>query len=91
MAILKPRTKLISFRLSEEEYEKLQGACVAEGARSISEFARAALQRSVGADNNHSNGQRTASFGPGAQELVDTMRELSRHLSQLVSLVRSQR
>src|SRR5262245_2566785 len=47
MSILKRRTKLVSFRLSDEEYKELQGACVAEGARSISDFARAALQRSV--------------------------------------------
>ena len=89
MAILKRRTKLVSFRLSAEEYEKLQGACAAEGARSISDFARAALQRTFWAQNYGNDSQPAESFNSGAKELIDTMRELNRQLSQLVSLAQS--
>ena len=91
MSVFKRRTKLVSFRVSDEEYEKLQGACVAEGARSISEFARSALQRTVWA-HNHNNGHvpdATEPVASGAKELIDTMRELNRQLSQLVSLAQS--
>jgi|GEM_PF-588760 len=87
MAVFKPRTKLISFRLSEEEYEKLHVACVAEGARSISEFARMALQRSFAGDGNLTASEPPTRTGPGARELIDVMQELNHHLRQLVALV----
>jgi len=88
MSVLKRRTKLVSFRLSDEEYERLQGACVAEGARSISDFARAALQRTVTGQNPLAE-LPAESVGSGTRELIDTMRELNRQLSQLVSLAQS--
>ncbi len=40
MPVLKRRTRIVSFRLSEEEYEALMRYCVAHGARSISDYAR---------------------------------------------------
>lgn len=40
MAVLNKRTRIVSFRVSEEEYSLLQRASLAEGARSISEYAR---------------------------------------------------
>ena len=36
-------TKMISFRVSEEEFERLRARSEAEGARSVSDFARQAL------------------------------------------------
>ena len=41
------KTKMISFRLSGEEYALLQKACVESGTRSVSELARAAMQRII--------------------------------------------
>lgn len=38
-----PRTRLVSLRLTQEEYDSLRGATEEHGARSISEFARQAL------------------------------------------------
>jgi hypothetical protein len=46
MVVLKPRSRLVTFRVSSEEYEDAAKACMRTGARSISEFARIAfLQR----------------------------------------------
>lgn len=45
MAILKRRSRMISFRLSEEEYAGLRTLCENEGARSVSDLARAAVSR----------------------------------------------
>jgi hypothetical protein len=42
VAVLKPRLRIVSFRLSQEEYEALESTCIAAGARSISDFARSA-------------------------------------------------
>ncbi|MBL8214994.1 MAG: hypothetical protein JNK87_30020 [Bryobacterales bacterium] len=47
MPVLKPRNRLVNFRLSEEEYERLKASCALHGARSLSDFARAAVLRAV--------------------------------------------
>jgi len=45
MAVLKPRNRLVYFRVSEEEFQLFTDMCQIEGARSISDLARLALQR----------------------------------------------
>lgn len=47
MSVLKPRNRLVNFRLSEEEFASLQAACRASGARSLSDFARSAVLASM--------------------------------------------
>jgi hypothetical protein len=42
-----PRTRLISIRMSDEEYTRLLRASAGNGARSVSEFARHALLNSA--------------------------------------------
>lgn len=44
MTVLRPRSRSISVRLSEEEFAAFQRLCVSTGARSISDLARKALQ-----------------------------------------------
>ena len=46
MAITKPRNRILIFRLTQDEYQALQSA--SSGARSLSEFARTQLLRSLG-------------------------------------------
>lgn len=41
------RSKMISFRLSPEEYETLQAACTEQHVRSISDMARMAMERII--------------------------------------------
>ncbi len=43
MSVLKRRSRMISIRLSDEEYTGLKRLCVVKGARSISDMARAAM------------------------------------------------
>ena len=43
MSVIDPRNRLVNFRLSESEFESLRTACLAMGARSISDFARSAV------------------------------------------------
>ena len=47
MSVLNPRNRLVNFRLSEIEFEKLKAACARQGARSISDFARSSVLRSL--------------------------------------------
>lgn len=43
MSVLKPRNRLVNFRLSEEEFQAMHAACEKSGARSLSDFARGAV------------------------------------------------
>ena len=43
MSVLKRRSRIVSFRLLEDEYRALENRCVSEGIRSISDFARSAV------------------------------------------------
>lgn len=40
MSVLNPKTRLVSFRLSQQEYSELCALCAAQQARSISDFVR---------------------------------------------------
>jgi hypothetical protein len=69
------KSKMISFRLSSEEFRLLQGACSKTGARSVSELARAAMQRIIVDDN----------FSPGSADAE--VRELKLKFSALAAEV----
>jgi uncharacterized protein (DUF1778 family) len=47
MTALKRRTRAIIFRLTDDEYDALKTACAQRGARTVSDFARTELLRSV--------------------------------------------
>ena len=51
MAILKPRNRILIFRLTEDEYSNLQSACSSGGARSLSDFARTRLLSSLSVED----------------------------------------
>ena len=48
MAVIKPRNRLVNFRVSEDEFKSLREACETGGARSISDFARCAVLTTPG-------------------------------------------
>lgn len=49
------RTRIISFRVTEEEFQALKAFSAANGIRSISELARCALQEYVSANTVRTN------------------------------------
>ncbi len=55
MSVINPRNRLVNFRLSEIEFERLKAACLENGARSISEFARSSVLRSLEAPGGMSS------------------------------------
>jgi hypothetical protein len=55
---------MVSFRLSEEEYEGLKHICITVGARSLSDIARDAVQRLL------SNGAEPKSAGDAQVRLL---------------------
>ncbi|MBS1872042.1 MAG: hypothetical protein JSU00_02435 [Acidobacteria bacterium] len=48
------RSKMITFRVSREEYEQVRSACLRRGMRSVSAFARTAVERMMNAKSDSS-------------------------------------
>ena len=77
--MFKTRTRMVSFRLSQDEYERLKDLSLMERARSVSEFARAALCKLP-----DSNGY---SASPRMEKLEDALAQLRLEMHQLRQLV----
>jgi len=83
MSILKPRNRLVNFRLTDEEFTYLKEACSAQGARSISDFARSAVLRQADRSGSNANAPSTQSLA----ELQSMMVHLEARVGQLVQQV----
>jgi hypothetical protein len=89
MAIDRKRSRLVSFRLSEQEYQILHNSTLTGGARSISDFARRALLDGNGR-GSPAEGQPESGVTVNnntLEQLVTTMGELNRVISRLSVLV----
>ncbi len=84
--MFKTRTRMVSFRLSEDEYERLKDLSLMECARSVSEFARAALCKLP-----NGNGDSAMTEAPRMEKLEGAVRQLSRELHQLRQMVETTR
>jgi hypothetical protein len=80
MSVLKTRSRQVSFRLSEDEYQILCQFCVSMGARSISDVARSAVCDMIGLSRNGND-------GPLALDL--RIRQLNQKIENLADLVKS--
>jgi Arc/MetJ-type ribon-helix-helix transcriptional regulator len=69
------RRRLISFRLSDQEYEGLQQLCAAQGARSLSDFVRSGVCMML------------QTREPWEEEVACTMREFGRRAVELHKLI----
>ena len=76
--MFKTRTRMVSFRLSEDEYERLRDLSESEHARSVSEFARAALCRLP-----TGSGESASTAMPRMDKLEGTVRQLKLEMHQL--------
>jgi hypothetical protein len=76
VAVLKPRERLVYFRISEDEFRQFSSVCEQGGARSVSDLARNAVQRLI------ADGQR--------QREGDELEEKMRVLENLIAAVTEQ-
>ncbi|WP_180540817.1 plasmid mobilization protein [Nevskia soli] len=83
MAIYSPRTRLVNFRLSEDEYQTLKDAAVRQGARSISDFARAAILTSVGNPKTENGQADLSNLDRKVSEIQGTVERISGILSRV--------
>jgi DNA-binding transcriptional regulator GbsR (MarR family) len=73
VAVLKPRERLVYFRVSEDEFRQFISVCEQAGARSVSDLARSAVQRLI-ADGNRQRED---------EELTNKMFRLERLIAQV--------
>jgi hypothetical protein len=57
VAVLKPRERLVYFRVSEDEFRQFVSVCEEAGARSVSDLARNAVQRLIAEGRRHREDQ----------------------------------
>ena len=55
MSVLKPRNRLVYFRVTEDEFQQLNLLCQSTGAHSISDLARCAVRTLMDARGNHAD------------------------------------
>jgi hypothetical protein len=83
MPVFKPKTRMISFRLSEDEYEWLRQDSLAKGARSVSDYARLILCRiALGGGESNRDGAEEKLLQIGHR-----LNELDREVQRLAHLV----
>lgn len=82
MPVARPRTRLVNFRVNEEEYAALLAACSEHRARSISDFARLAVLGRAGRGSRQVAGiqWRLAALGHKMAELETRVSQLLHRL-----------
>ena len=83
MGVFKRRTRLVSFRLSDEEYQALLEITAAQGARSISDFSRTALCLAVKGNLNALSLESEGAVPNHVQDLIRSMQELGSVITKL--------
>lgn len=73
------RTKIVSIRLSHQEYDQLQRLCVSRGVDSISELTRAAMKLLIFQPNGNVNGD----IASRVNEIHGRVSALDRELARL--------
>lgn len=84
MAVLKRKSRMISLRLSNEEYEALRSLYRVHGSRSVSEFARNAMQKVIAETVSPAQ-----SLDSRLNDLDLKMSSLDQEVARLVRLVES--
>lgn len=85
MPVLNRRNRMLSIRLSEDEFEQLRAVCQDRGARSVSDLAREAMMQMISprrARNGSSDGVLLARIQELDQRVSDLQTEVSRLSAQ---------
>jgi Arc/MetJ-type ribon-helix-helix transcriptional regulator len=78
MTVLKTRSRMVSVRLSEDEYIALRELCSSTGSRSVSDLTRDAMRAFLRGTN------REESLHNRMGEFCDQMNQLGRRIDELV-------
>lgn len=77
MTVLRPRTRTISIRLSEEEYSALKRLCLVTGARSVSDLTRDSMHVLL------NRASREDIVGTNMEEFRTEIRNLNKKIEEL--------
>ena len=93
MVVLKRRSRMVTFRVSAEEYDDLTKACLVSGARSISEFARTASLHKVHTERTSSGtlSGDLSTLSTALAELDASLTEIRRRIRGVLGPVISER
>jgi DNA-binding transcriptional regulator GbsR (MarR family) len=83
VAVLKPRERLVYFRITEDEFHQFTSVCQQEGARSISDLARSAVQRLIADCSREHEAEELA---PKMESLEKLIAEVTSQLQMLAAL-----
>lgn len=83
MAVLKPRERLVYFRISEDEFHQFVSLCEQEGARSVSDLARSAVQRLIADCNRRREDREIAPMIHVLDKLISEVRSQLEYLAAL--------
>jgi hypothetical protein len=86
MAVINRKSRMISLRLSNDEYELLHNLYRMHGSRSLSEFARDAMKKVI-----QDSSAKSTSFEARLGELDHRMQELDSVVGRLVNLIEGQK
>jgi hypothetical protein len=81
VAVLKPRERLVYFRISEDEFRQFVSVCEQEGARSVSDLARSAVQRLIADGHRQREGEELAQRMHRLESLIAAVTEQLRLLT----------
>lgn len=84
MTVLRPRTRLVYFRVSEDEYQRLNSLCHQVGARSLSDLVRRSLLEGLGGEDG--DGQRIENLAERIDRLTRLIEELRQKFEDSPSL-----
>jgi hypothetical protein len=85
MSVLRPRKRVLYFRVSEDEFEQFNRICESTGARSVSDLARFAMQNMVqksGSGNGNAVSDQLAALETMVRNLNGQVRQLALSLGK---------
>jgi hypothetical protein len=86
MTVMKPRSRMISVRLSEEEYAALRHLCSLTGARSVSDLTRDAMRTVLrGVNRDEPVGGNIEEFRAGMKNLEKKVEQLEAKITMFKS------
>jgi hypothetical protein len=86
MELVANRKRLVTFRLTEAEYETLRTTCTAGGSRSVSDFARTSVLTKMltQRESKINLGENLAMLGFQLEELDGALQALSKRISRMI-------
>jgi hypothetical protein len=85
MRVLRPRSRIVSIRMSEEEFSTLRRICLTTGARSVSDLAREAMRGLLNGTSQETGDTTRNEYSAQMRELEQRVDKLSAEIEMFKS------